>query len=118
MVYGSDWPKVDVQAVNPSLPPDRGSSGLCAAFASPLVCLSRASGPRSLLGDSGLAHAFKYGLEPSQICWVVAHSFPKGVGAGDGEGAVERGAGLDCGMRLVQSIEVRRAAANMKYGVG
>ena len=68
----------------------------------------RGGGPRSLLGDPGLAQAVENGLKLGQIRRVVAHRRPSSAGAGDGEGRVEREAGLDGGTRLVKSTELRR----------
>jgi hypothetical protein len=60
-----------------------------------------------LFGDSRLAHAVENGFEPGQIGRIVAHRGPEGAGTGDGEGRVEREAGLDGGTRLVQSAKLR-----------
>src|SRR5208282_5373109 len=74
----------------------------------------RGGGRRSLFGDSGLAHAFENGLKLGQIGRVIAHSRPKGAGAGDGEGRVERETGLDCGMCLVWSTKVREGGSKQE----
>src|SRR5271165_5001541 len=74
----------------------------------------RGGGRRSLFGDSGLAHAFENGLKLGQIGRVIAHSRPKGAGAGDGEGRVERETGLDCGMCLVWSTKVREGGSQQE----
>src|SRR5271170_8296421 len=66
----------------------------------------RGGGSRLLFGDPGLAHALENGLNLSQIRRVVAHRRPIGAGAGDGERRVEREAGLDGGIRLVQSVKL------------
>ena len=69
---------------------------------------------RSLFGNSGLAHGFENGFDRGQIRRIVAHRRPSGVGAGDGEGRVERETGLDCGMRLVQSTKQREGGGQLK----
>src|SRR5271155_5977473 len=49
-----------------------------------------------------------------QIFRVIAQRRPKGAGAGDGEGRVERETGLDRGTRLVQATKLRKRAAQHK----
>ena len=58
-------------------------------------------------GTPALRRPSRMGSSVGQIRRVVAHRRPDGAGAGDGEGRVEREAGLDCGMRLVQSTKLR-----------
>ena len=73
---------------------------------------------RSLLGNSRLAHAFENPLELGQVRQVVAHRGPGGAGAGDGEGRVEREAGLDGGTRLVNSTKLREGGGQLKICSG
>ena len=48
---------------------------------------------------------------PAEIRRVVAYRGPIGAGARDGEGRVEREAGLDSGIRLVKSIKLREGGS-------
>ena len=68
----------------------------------------------SFLRQPGLAEAFENGLELRHMRGVVAHRRPGGAGAGDGEGRVEREAGLDCGMRLVKATKLREGGGQLK----
>jgi hypothetical protein len=74
----------------------------------------RGRGRRSLFGDSGLAHGFENGFDRGQIRRIVAHRRPKGVGAGNGEGRVERETGPDRGIRLVQSTNQCEGGGQLK----
>ena len=49
-----------------------------------------------------------------EIRRIVAHCRPSGVGAGDGEGCVERETGLDCRIRLVQPTKVREGGGQQE----
>ena len=69
---------------------------------------------RSFLRQCCLAQALVNGLELGQIRRVVALCRPEEAGAGDGEGGVEREAGLDCGTRLVQSAKLREGGGQVK----
>ena len=51
---------------------------------------------------------------PAKICRVVAERRPAGADAGDGEGRVEREAGLDGGTRLVKSAKPRESGGQLK----
>ena len=62
----------------------------------------------------GLAQAFENGLKLGQIRRVVAHTGPERPDLGDGEGRIEREAGLDCGMRLVQSTKLREGGGQLE----
>ena len=61
---------------------------------------------RSFLRQPRLAQAFEDGLKLGQIGRVVALRRPEGAGAGDGEGRVQREAGLDRGTRLIESAKM------------
>ena len=65
-------------------------------------------------GTPGDAHAFENALKLGKIRRVVAPRRPGGAGAGDREGRVEREAGPDGGMRLVQSTEVRESSGQIE----
>ena len=67
-----------------------------------------------MLGDSGLAHAFENGLNPSEERRIVAPSDHVGVKAGDGESGVEREPGLDGGMRFVKPPELRQGGGQLE----
>src|SRR5580704_1429195 len=71
----------------------------------------------SFLRQPRLADAFEYRLKLGQIRRIVAHRRKGGAGAGDGEGRVEREAGLDCGMRLVQSTKLRKGGAQHEISI-
>src|SRR5450432_3390660 len=75
-----------------------------------------AAGTPSLLGDSGLAQAFKNGLELSEVRRVVGHRRPRGPSAGHDESRVEREAGLDRGMRLVEATELHEGGCQPEIG--
>src|ERR1700722_381215 len=68
----------------------------------------------SLFGDSGLAQAVENTLKSGQIRRVVAHRLPSGVSARDDEGRVEGETGLDCGMRLVESVKLSQGGGQEK----
>src|ERR1700690_2293725 len=78
----------------------------------------RRGGSRSLVGDSGLAHAFVNVLRLSQICRVAALCRPESASAGDGEIWVQHEAGLYRGTRLVESTELRQSGRQLKMGLG
>ena len=67
-----------------------------------------------MFGDAGLAHGVENALEPGQECPVVAPRRPGGAAAGDGEGRVQREAGLDCGTRLVKATKLREGGGQLK----
>jgi hypothetical protein len=67
-----------------------------------------------LFRNAGLAQAFENVLEAGQIRRVVAPRRPGGAGAGDREGRVERETGLDCRMRLIESIKLSEGGRQMK----
>ena len=50
----------------------------------------------------------------AEECRVAAYRWPGGADAGDGEGRVEREAGLDGGMRVVKSTKLREAGGQPK----
>ena len=70
----------------------------------------------SFLRQSRLAHAFENRLKLGQKRRVVAPRGQVGPKAGDGEGRVEREAGIDCRMRLVKPTKLqsrRRSSQNI-----
>src|SRR5208337_890654 len=99
---------------NRSRPPYPFSAGRCVSPGPRRRGSRRGGGRRSLFGDSGLAQALENGLELGQIRRVVAPCSPGGAGAGDGEGRVEREAGLERGMRFVPSIKLRESGGQRK----
>jgi len=67
-----------------------------------------------LFGDSGLAQALENALELGETGRVVGPRRPGGADAGDGEGRIDRKAGLDCGLRLLESIKLSEGGGQMK----
>jgi hypothetical protein len=71
----------------------------------------------SLFSDTGLAQASEKALlELGQIRRIVAHRSPGAICTGDGESRVERQTAPDCGMRLVQSTQLRKRSAQVEVG--
>ena len=73
----------------------------------------RAAVIRGLRPCAGL----EVGLNPGQIRRVVARRRPDGAGAGDGEGRVEREAGLDGGTRLVQPTKLGKSGGQLEMRI-
>lgn len=71
-----------------------------------------------MLWDSGLAQAVENALKLSQIRRVVAPRCPGGAGAGDRKSRVERDAGPDGGMRLVQPTKKRESGGQIEIYFG
>ena len=71
---------------------------------------------RSSLRDAGLAHPFENGLNLGQIRRVVAPRRPGVAYAGDEVGWIQRETGLDRGVRLVKSTELREGGGQVQIG--
>ena len=68
----------------------------------------------SFLRQSRLAHAFENRLKLGQKPLIFAPRGQVGPKAGDGEGRVEREAGIDCRTRLVKPTKLRQGGAHRK----
>lgn len=72
---------------------------------------------QSLFSNPSFAQAFEKALlQLGQIRCVVAHRSPGAIRSGDGESPVERQTAHDCGMRLVQSTQLRKRSAQVEVG--
>ena len=65
-------------------------------------------------GTPALRKPSKMGSSLGQVRRVVAHRRLGGAGAGDGEGRVEREAGLDRETRFVKSTKLRESKGQVK----
>ena len=75
-------------------------------------------GRRSFFGNSGFAHTLENGVKLDQKRPIVAHRRPGSAGSGNAEGRVEREAGFDSGMRLVQAAQLRQGGAQNEICIG
>ena len=69
-------------------------------------------------GTPGLAQALKNALKLGQTGRVVGPRGPRGADARDGEGRVDGQTGLDCGLRLIDSVKLSEGGGQMKNRQG
>src|ERR1700733_8065248 len=73
---------------------------------------------RSLFRETCPAQAFENGCKLLRMRRVVAHRSPVDPSARNGEGRVEREAGLDGGIGLVKSAKPRESDGQMEMSLG
>ena len=84
------------------------------AFGGVVIWWNEAAGRGHCSGTPALRMPSKTGSSPARYVGSVAHRRPGSADAGDGEGRIEREAGLDRGMRLVQSTKLREGGGQLE----